>query len=300
MNSQERCIILYLEYLQIEKNYSQLTVESYKAALEEFSLFLKNEGIDRFESVAYSDIRIFLTNAYRKKLSRKTIAKKISSLRSFYRFLLRMGLVQENPFQLVSLPKQDKRIPKFLYSQELEELFQLSDVSTSAGQRDQALLELLYGTGMRVSECCALKLSDVDLSLGTVLAFGKGKKQRYIPIGSYAQDALELYLSQGRLELLSRGKKDHSFVFVNQKGGPLTARGVRYILTALIKKASTTLHIHPHMFRHTFATHLLNEGADLRSVQELLGHSSLSSTQVYTHVSKDQLRNAYMSHHPRA
>ncbi|MGG3572084.1 tyrosine recombinase XerC [Bacillus gobiensis] len=300
MNSQENCIDLFLEYLQIEKNYSQLTVESYKAALEEFFIFINNEGIEQFERVTYQDIRIYLTNAYKKKLSRKTIAKKISALRSFYRFLLRERLVHENPFQLVSLPKQDKRIPKFLYSQELEELFHLSDESTPSGQRDQALLELLYGTGMRVSECCSLKLSDIDLSLGTVLVYGKGKKQRYIPIGSYAQDALELYLSQGRQQLLSKGKDEHSFVFANQKGGPLTSRGVRYILTALIKKASGTLHIHPHMFRHTFATHLLNEGADLRSVQELLGHSSLSSTQVYTHVSKDQLRNSYMSHHPRA
>jgi integrase/recombinase XerC len=298
MNSQEKFVDLFLEYLQIEKNYSPLTVESYKASLEEFFIFIQKEGIEQFERVNFQDIRLFLTEAYKKKLSRKTIARKISALRSFYRFMLRERLVHENPFQLVSLPKQDKRIPKFLYSQELEELFHLSDICSPAGQRDQALLELLYGTGMRVSECCALKLPDIDLSLGTVLVYGKGKKQRYIPIGSYAQDALKLYLSDGRQQLL--GKEDHAFVFINQKGGPITTRGIRYILNALIKKASSTLHIHPHMFRHTFATHLLNEGADLRSVQELLGHSSLSSTQVYTHVSKDQLRNSYLSHHPRA
>ncbi|MEC2177018.1 tyrosine-type recombinase/integrase, partial [Bacillus amyloliquefaciens] len=169
-----------------------------------------------------------------------------------------------------------------------------------SGMRDQALLELLYATGMRVSECCTLTVSDLDLFMDTVLVHGKGRKQRYIPFGSYARDALELYINSGRQCLLEKAKEPHDVLFVNQRGGPLTARGIRYILSGLVKKASGTLHIHPHMLRHTFATHLLNEGADLRSVQELLGHSNLSSTQIYTHVSKEMLRNTYMSHHPRA
>nr|WGE01408.1 tyrosine recombinase XerC [Bacillus velezensis] len=291
---------LFVEYLQIEKNYSQYTIVNYVNSIEEFGMFLHAQNINGMKEGAYHDVRIFLTEAYEKGLSRKTISKKISALRSFYKFLMREKLVEENPFQLVHLPKQEKRIPKFLYEKELEELFAVSDRSQPSGMRDQALLELLYATGMRVSECCTLTVGDLDLFMDTVLVHGKGKKRRYIPFGSYARDALELYINSGRQCLLEKAKEPHDVLFVNQRGGPLTARGIRYILSGLVKKASGTLHIHPHMLRHTFATHLLNEGADLRSVQELLGHSNLSSTQIYTHVSKEMLRNTYMSHHPRA
>ncbi|MEM5028433.1 tyrosine recombinase XerC [Bacillus pumilus] len=301
MTNKQRLVHLFIEYLQIEKNYSALTISGYTEAIEEFVRFMNVQGIDGFEEVSYQDTRIYLTEAYEKGLTRRTISKKVSALRSFYKFLLREQLVKENPFLLVSLPKQDKRIPSFLYEEELKELFTVSDVSTPLGQRNQAILELLYATGMRVSELCSLKESDLDLSMDTVLVQGKGSKQRYVPFGSYAHEALITYLEDGRLKLKAKGKdRADAYVFLNQRGAPLTDRGVRFILTELMKKASGTLHIHPHMLRHTFATHLLNEGADLRSVQELLGHSNLSSTQVYTHVSKDSLRKTYMSHHPRA
>ncbi|MCM3034637.1 tyrosine recombinase XerC [Bacillus pumilus] len=301
MTNKQRLVHLFIEYLQIEKNYSALTISGYTEAIEEFVRFMNVQGIDGFEEVSYQDTRIYLTEAYEKGLTRRTISKKVSALRSFYKFLLREQLVKENPFLLVSLPKQDKRIPSFLYEEELKELFTVSDVSTPLGQRNQAILELLYATGMRVSELCLLKESDLDLSMDTVLVHGKGSKQRYVPFGSYAHEALITYLEDGRLKLKAKGKdRADAYVFLNQRGAPLTDRGVRFILTELMKKASGTLHIHPHMLRHTFATHLLNEGADLRSVQELLGHSNLSSTQVYTHVSKDSLRKTYMSHHPRA
>ncbi|WP_254505747.1 tyrosine recombinase XerC [Bacillus altitudinis] len=301
MTDKQRLVHLFIEYLQIEKNYSALTISGYTEAIEEFVRFMNIQGIDGFEEVSYQDTRIYLTEAYEKGLTRRTISKKVSALRSFYKFLLREQLVKENPFLLVNLPKQDKRIPSFLYEEELKELFTVSDVNTPLGQRNQAILELLYATGMRVSELCSLKESDLDLSMDTVLVHGKGSKQRYVPFGSYAHEALSTYLEDGRQKLKVKGKdRADSHVFLNQRGAPLTDRGVRFILTELMKKASGTLHIHPHMLRHTFATHLLNEGADLRSVQELLGHSNLSSTQVYTHVSKDSLRKTYMSHHPRA
>ncbi|WMT27813.1 tyrosine recombinase XerC [Bacillus aerius] len=301
MTDKQRLVHLFIEYLQIEKNYSALTISGYTEAIEEFVRFMNIQGIDGFEEVSYQDTRIYLTEAYEKGLTRRTISKKVSALRSFYKFLLREQLVKENPFLLVSLPKQDKRIPSFLYEEELKELFTVSDVNTPLGQRNQAILELLYATGMRVSELCSLKESDLDLSMDTVLVHGKGSKQRYVPFGSYAHEALSAYLEDGRQKLKVKGKdRADSHVFLNQRGASLTDRGVRFILTELMKKASGTLHIHPHMLRHTFATHLLNEGADLRSVQELLGHSNLSSTQVYTHVSKDSLRKTYMSHHPRA
>lgn len=190
-------------------------------------------------------------------------------------------------------------IPKFLYAEELEELFEVSDTETPLGQRNQALLELMYATGIRVSECVNLQLTDIDFAVGTILVMGKGK-QRYIPFGSYAQDSLITYIENGRKQLVNKTDEDSHMVFLNAKGKPLTSRGVRYVLNELIKKASLTMRISPHMLRHTFATHMLDEGADLRTVQELLGHENLSTTQIYTHVSKERLRSVYMKHHPRA
>jgi integrase/recombinase XerC len=232
-------------------------------------------------------------------LSRKSVARKISSLRSLYRFFMREGYCKDNPFSFASLPKKEWSIPKFLYEEELAKLFEVSDLSTPLGQRNQALLELLYATGIRVSECCGLTLEDLDFHMETILVTGKGNKQRYVPLGSYAQNILRIYIQDGRNKLLKK-KEPSSALFLNAKGGSLTDRGVRYILNDMIEKASLTMHMSPHMLRHTFATHMLNEGADLRTVQELLGHAHLSTTQIYTHVSKERLRSVYMQHHPRA
>lgn len=302
MKNVKKYLNLFVEYLQIEKNYSQYTIVNYVHDIHDFFSFMKEEGIEKLKDVDYAIIRIYLTNLYKKNFSRKTISRKISSLRSFYKYLLREKVVKENPFALVFFPKKEQKLPNVLFKEEIDKLFSISDLSEPLGQRDQALLEILYGTGIRVSECCQIQLSDLDLFVGTVLVHGKGNKQRYVPFGSYAQDALELYLNNGRkmlIEKLPDGEK-HSYLFVNHRGKPLTVRGVRYIINNLLKRAATTIHISPHTFRHTFATHLLNEGADMRSVQELLGHEHLSSTQVYTHVTKDHLRKIYLSHHPRA
>ncbi|MCD7033791.1 tyrosine recombinase XerC [Metabacillus sp. GX 13764] len=299
MENVKNYLNLFVDYLQIEKNYSQYTIVNYIADIEDLAAFLMEEGIPSFKEVTYQDTRLYLTNLHKKQFARKTISRKISSIRSFYKFLNREKIVSENPFALVSLPKKEYRIPKFLFPEDINTLFEAPDVTKPLGQRNKALLEVLYATGIRVSECAGLKLTDLDLFTGTILVTGKGSKQRYVPFGSYAQDALEAYLEDGRKKLAEKSA-DTGYVFVNHRGGPLTARGIRHILNELIKQSSLTLKLHPHMFRHTFATHLLNEGADLRSVQELLGHEHLSSTQVYTHVSKEQLRKTYMSHHPRA
>jgi integrase/recombinase XerC len=168
------------------------------------------------------------------------------------------------------------------------------------GLRDAALLEVLYATGIRISECCDITLQDVDFSLGTILVHGKGKKDRYVPFGKYAQDAMQVYIQQARTEITSSGGKSHPYFFINYRGDPLSVRGARYVLNECMKKAATKGNIHPHMLRHSFATHLLNNGADLRTVQELLGHSKISSTQIYTHVTKERLRKVYNSTHPRA
>ncbi|GMB08470.1 integrase/recombinase XerC [Thermolongibacillus altinsuensis] len=291
---------LFIEYLQIEKNYSEYTIACYKRDIGEFFEFMQREKIEKLEDVTYSDVRLFLTELHTKKQASRSIARKISSLRSFYKFLLREKIVQENPFALASLPKREQKIPQFLYKEELESLFLVNDLNTAIGQRNQALIELLYATGIRVSECCNIQLSDIDFSLSTILIHGKGNKQRYVPFGSYAKEALERYISDGRKQLLKKAKVPNHYLFLNFRGNPLTPRGVRNILDEMVEKASLSLKISPHVLRHTFATHLLNEGADLRSVQELLGHAHLSSTQVYTHVTKEHLRNIYLHSHPRA
>ncbi|WP_246940386.1 tyrosine recombinase XerC [Bacillus pinisoli] len=290
----------FTEYLQIERNYSVYTIVYYTQDIEEFARFMDSEGVNQLTQVTYTEVRIYLTKLFKQKLARKSVARKISSLRSFYKFLMREHIVNDNPFALVSLPKREQRVPQFLYHDELAKLFEVSDVSTPLGQRNQAILELLYATGIRVSECCKLELPDLDFSLGTILVHGKGSKQRYVPFGSFASDALETYIENGRKELLLKGKNNSEALFLNYRGTQLTPRGVRVILNDLIEQASLTIHISPHVLRHTFATHMLNEGADLRTVQELLGHSQLSSTQIYTHVTKDRLKTIYMNHHPRA
>jgi integrase/recombinase XerC len=290
---------LFIEYLQMEKNYSQYTIVHYQHDIREFFLFMAEQALNDVETVQYSDARLYLTKLYDKKLSRKTVAKKISTLRSFYKFLLREKYIVENPFALVTIPKAEKRLPNFFYEDELQILFHSCETDTPLGERNKALLEILYGTGIRVSECCQICLKDLDFYLSTVLVHGKGQKERYVPFGSCAKDSLEKYINNGRKKLLE-GKEKIEALFVNHRGGPLTTRGVREILNKMIEKSALDSSIHPHKLRHSFATHLLNNGADLRSVQELLGHSFLSSTQVYTHVTNEHLRKTYMSHHPRA
>lgn len=290
----------FIEYLEVEKNASPYTIEFYEQDIVTFFQFLEREHILSLNDIDQQTIRVFLTELYNQKLSRKTVSRILSCLRSFYKFLEKDALVSNNPFIHVPLPKQEKYIPDFFYQEELAQLFKVSDISTPLGQRDQAMLELLYATGIRVSECQNLRLHQIDFSLSFINVIGKGRKERYIPFGQYAQDALQTYIKDGRRKLLNKTKVETDFVFLNARGNPLTTRGIYYILQTMMKKTALTAKIHPHKLRHTFATHLLNEGADLRTVQELLGHEHLSSTQIYTHITKDRLRNVYMNSHPRA
>lgn len=294
----DESVYSFVEYLQIEKNYSPYTIEFYRKDLEQFLLFIHSQGITSIMDVEYLDARLYVTELYNQKLTRASAARKISSLRSFYKFLVREKLVEENPFAYIIQPKRSRRLPSFFYEEELEQLFKVQD-DTPLGIRNLAIVELLYATGIRVSECAGIQLKDIDFDLSTVLVRGKGSKERYVPFGSFAHNALERYLYDGRVKLLN-GQTDHQTLFLNSRGGALSPRGIRYILPKMIESASLTGKIYPHMLRHTFATHMLNNGADMRTVQELLGHSQLSSTQVYTHVTKDHLRKTYMKHHPRA
>lgn len=290
----------FKEYLQIEKNASFYTVKYYLNDLENFYQFLKGEGIENLTDVGHQTVRVFLTSLYDRKLSRRTVSRLISSMRSYYRFLEREGKVISNPFLQVTLPKAAKPIPGFMYEEELAKLFEVSDMCDPLGQRNQALLETFYATGIRVGECQSLLLQDIDFSIGTMLIHGKGRKERYVPFGRFSEIALETYINEGRNALLEKSNVSSKALFLNARGAPITDRGIRLILTKMVEKAALTVHVHPHKLRHTFATHMLNEGADLRTVQELLGHKSLSSTQIYTHVTKDQLQKVYMKAHPRA
>lgn len=290
----------FVEYLQIEKNCSDYTMINYTKDIEQFMNYMGQQAVEHFAAVSYADVRLYLSELHEKGYTRRTVARKLSCLRSFYRFLEREKLVKNNPFAMASLPKASLRLPQFFYKEELEQLFTAADVAIPLGQRNQAILELLYATGIRVSECSGMKVGDLDFTVGAALIKGKGRKERYVPVGSFALDALDHYLENGRKKLLEKTNEPCDAVFLNYRGGQLSARSVRTILNGLMKKAALHIHISPHILRHTFATHLLNEGADLRAVQELLGHENLSSTQIYTHVTKERLRQVYTEHHPRA
>ncbi|GED53424.1 tyrosine recombinase XerC [Brevibacillus borstelensis] len=292
-------IDMFVDYLRVEKNASTHTVKHYVADISEFVAFMEQHQIPVFAAVSYLHGRSFLAHLAKKGLSRRSIARKLSSLRSLYRFLLREGQLAQNPFQLVSTPKVEKKLPSFLYPNEIQSFFDLPDTSTPLGMRDRLIFELLYASGIRVSELVTLTLEAVNPSMGIALVYGKGAKERYVPIGSYACDILRQYLDNGRKKLLA-GKADHGYLLLNYRGEPLSDRSVRRIVDKHVEAHALSLRVSPHTFRHTFATHLLNGGADLRTVQELLGHVNISTTQVYTHVTKERLRHVYDAAHPRA
>ncbi|WP_071131460.1 tyrosine recombinase XerC [Enterococcus timonensis] len=291
---------LFFKYLHTQRGYSPLTIDIYHDDLRDYLAFLKTSGDANYLEVEPLDVRSYLGFLYEKKYARNTVSRKISALRSFYQFLLKNEVLDENPFSYLHLRKGPSRLPKFFYEEEMNVLFETASGSQPLDYRNTALLEVFYATGLRVSEACQLQIFDVDFQLGVVLLHGKGNKERYVPIGSFAQDALKIYFEKSRTPLMTKYHKEHQFVFVNRLGEPITDRGIRYVFTQLVKKSSLTTTIHPHMFRHTFATHLLNNGADMRTVQELLGHVNLSSTQIYTHVTTDRLQESYDKFFPRA
>lgn len=291
----------FIKYIQNEKMYSEYTILNYQKDILEFEKWLIEESFGTLLKPSYNSGRYytsFLNEHYRKP---RSVSRKLSSLRSFYKYCVRDGLCEKNPFGEVSAPKLDKTLPKFLYSEEMEILFESINTQTLLGIRDNALLEFMYGTGVRVSELCSIKEKDIDYINKQVIVLGKGKKERYLPLHDLVIESLQEYVSFARNELQLKNKKEVSdILFLNNHGGPLTPRGVRDILNRLVTKASETYKISPHMIRHTFATHLLNNGADLITVQELLGHANLSTTQIYTHISKEQLKREYMDKFPRA
>lgn len=294
-------LISFLNYLDYEKNCSTLTLNSYKKDICLFAEFLQTRnGGDDWCTVNVYDIRAYLVYLNQHNFAKRTIARRISSLRSFYRFLMREEWVDNNPFLKVKTPKLDKKLPVFLAETEISELLSLP-AKDELGLRDQALLELLYATGCRVSELVGLTTVNVDLSNRFVLLWGKGNKERVVPMGHTAAEAVERYLNDVREQLISKYRvKNHDILFVNHRGTPLSARSVRRILDKYIGQLAMEKKVSPHSIRHTFATHLLDHGADLRAVQELLGHANLSTTQIYTHVTTERVAQVYNQAHPRA
>ncbi|MGP6147562.1 tyrosine recombinase XerC [Jeotgalibaca sp. A122] len=290
----------FIHYLAIERRYSDETVKAYLQDLKKFESYLSNTGQAAFKDVKLIDIRLFLSFLDEEQLSRNSISRMLSSLRGFYSFLLRENKISENPVASISYKNRTLRLPKHLYQEELEKLFDAASGTEPLDYRNVALLELLYATGIRVSECRNIQMADIDTTLGVILIYGKGNKERYVPFGHFALEAITFYLEKGRSVLMTKYKQEHDYLFVNRLGEPLTSGGIEHILKQIMKKSGQTGNLHPHMLRHTFATDMLNEGADLRTVQELLGHASLSSTQIYTHVTKDALQRNYQAFHPRA
>ena len=303
MSKNEEQVEWFLKYLKSERQYSTDTIRAYQEALKEFHQFLTVSENPEFEFIQVDQLAVeaYMSYLYDQDYAWNSISQKVSAMRSFYNFLEKNEEISINPFEFVQLKKHNNQLPRFFYQNELQELFKAAELNKDPQMklRDQALLEVLYGTGIRVSECAGLTIQTVDLQQKVMLIQGKGNKQRYVPFGRYAKEALQHYYVDSRKPVMDKNDQHHQSVFINHRGTALTARGIEYVLDQIVKRSTLTTTIHPHMLRHTYATDLLNNGADLRTVQELLGHSSLSSTQLYTHITKEHLLRDYNSFFPR-
>jgi len=288
----EKYIEKFVRYMEIEKNYSPHTIVNYKIDLEGFNKFIS--GTD-FEKIDYLSLRKYLAVLKEKNLGSRTVGRRLSALRSFFKFLTREGYIKTNPILMLSSPKLEKHLPSFMSEEEvyklIESAFARSDKDL-LGLRDRAILEAFYSSGLRISELVGLNLDDIDFISGVIKVRGKGKKERIVPIGETALVTIKKYLD--------KRKKQTNALFLNNNSRRITTRGVGYVLVKYLKAAGIRPGISAHTFRHSFATHLLNRGADLRTVQELLGHANLSTTQIYTHLTTEKLKSVYDKAHPHA
>lgn len=285
----------FLNYLQVEKNYSDYTIRNYELDIKQFLTYCEDNKLN-YSKITYKDARSYINYLYDDTNKATSISRKISSIRSFYRYMANQG-TENYSFHLLKLPKKGKRLPKYLEYNELEEMFDIPDLNTPLGERNALILEMLYASGMRVGELVSIKISDINHFNKTIKILGKGNKERIVYYNKITENRLNLYLKNGRCKL---DKCSSEYLFLNKDGNQITTRGVEYVLDQIIKKTSLTKHVTPHMLRHSFATHLLNEGCDLLSVQELLGHESLSATNIYTFVTNDRIKDVYLRTHPRA
>ncbi|MBO8138555.1 MAG: site-specific tyrosine recombinase XerD [Desulfotomaculum sp.] len=295
----EKIINSFLHYLSVEKGLSNNTLTSYKLDLLQYIKYLRQQSINKLENTSKSNIIGYLMKLQKTGRAPATISRRLAALKALYRFMLSEGLISEDPTVSLESPRLSQRLPHVLTFQEVELLLNQPQPDSPAGQRDKAMLELLYATGIRVSELVSLNLMDVNLDMGFIRCTGKGSKERIVPLGSVAAKHVEEYLSSGRVKLIKNNKKEKA-LFVNQHGRRLTRQGFWKIIKKYARKGGIGKTITPHTLRHSFATHLLENGADLRSVQEMLGHSDISTTQIYTHLTRSKLKEIYSQTHPRA
>ncbi len=298
MNRQTR---EFLDYLKLERNYSEKTIVSYQSDIEKFFDFLLAEGV-LMDQVDLIVIRNFLTNELQNGISKRSCRRRISSLKQFYKYMQKKGWVKDNPFLYIQTPKTEKKYPHALYKEQVADVLKNNALRTDElAIRDQAILCVLYYCGLRAAELVALTMQDVNLrNRVLVVKHGKGNKERLVPFTDECRDAIQKYLNDERPKLAMKTKKLESTLFLNDKGNKLTTRGLEYILDSIQEKTGTFVGLHPHILRHSFATHLLENGADLRVIQDLLGHKSLNATQVYTHVTAEAMKQEYIDAFPRA
>jgi integrase/recombinase XerD len=287
----------FLNYLRVEKGLSENTLHAYRRDIEKFGMFVREHKLNA-GGVTRGNVVDFLGSLYRKGLDSRSVARHLVTIRNFFRFLLMEGIIPQDPAENIESPKFRQSLPDFLNLEEVDRLLRQPDASTTIGLRDKAMIELMYSTGLRVSELCSLRVSDVQMDAGCLRCIGKGNKERIVPVGRKALAGVQEYLRESRPELL-RGRSS-PYLILNRKGGKLDRIAFWKTLGEYGRKAGLRKALTPHMLRHSFATHLLDRGADLRSVQMMLGHSDISTTQIYTHVVEERLKQVYKAHHPRA
>ena len=293
----EGVIRSFLSYLRVEKGVSMNTHEAYRRDVEKFQEFAAKKHL-RLEEATRETIVDFLSSLYQRKLESRSVARHLVTLRQFFRFALIEGIVKEDPTETVESPRFRMGLPRFLSVEEVDRLLAAPDVGTIIGLRDKAMIEVMYSAGLRVSELCGLRLSDVHFDAGYVRCMGKGSKERLVPIGRQAMEIVQRYLRDSRPKLLR--EKSTELLFLNRHGGACSRHGFWKTVSDFGRKAGLTKQLKPHMLRHSFATHLLDRGADLRAVQMMLGHTDIATTQIYTHVVEERLKQVYRAHHPRA
>ena len=294
----DKLINQFIEYLEYEKGYSKKTIISYEKDLELFNKYLKENKIENITSIDYNTIRKYLSHLHEKKYESSSISRKISTLRSFFKYNLKEKNIKNNPMTLISNPKKEKKLPKYLNYEEMEKLLNSIDTSELDGIRDRLIIELLYSTGIRVSELVNIKIKDIKIKENQINILGKGNKERIVLFGEKAKEMIKIYLNAYKEYF--KGNILNDYLLINKKGKQLTTNKIELIVKDVLKKSSLKLNISPHTLRHTFATHMLDSGADLKSVQELLGHENLKTTAIYTHISNERLKHVFVNSHPRA
>jgi integrase/recombinase XerD len=292
----DRTIAQFVNYILVERGLSANTIAAYRRDLMKLSAFCQRRKL-RVDGVNRAQVADFLGTLYQQGLDSRSVARVLATLRSFFRFLLQEDQLKVDPTEQIESPRTWKRLPKFLSEEEVERLLQQPDVGVALGLRDRAMLELLYATGLRVSELVGLKVNDVQLEAGYLRCFGKGSKERIVPIGRSATEAVERYLQFGRAGLAKRRSSAH--LFLSRRGSGLSRQQFWHRMRIYARAAGIRTKLSPHVLRHSFATHLLDHGADLRSLQMLLGHADISTTQIYTHVAQERLKEVHRQHHPR-